>query len=330
MQQVERPPLVLVWRVTEHCDLSCAFCAYSRTLRRPRRAIDPAQVLAFGQVLRDFAQHTQRPVLVSWLGGEPLRWPPLFEISRIFKTQFGLRLSVTTNGTALDSAAVRQQIVELFDELIVSLDGDAALHDMLRGQVGLFAQLEDSLAQLRRLGADANSSLALRVNTILMRDNVQEFETLCQTVAAWGARVITFNILGGRDRPEFYPAHHLLPEQWQTFVAALPGIRARLAPLGVTVLGNANYMQRLAATVHNQTLPITDCAPGAQFIFLDEAGTLAPCSYTTQGYGVPLSAIRSAADLSALPARFAAQQRAALQPPCYDCPSTQVFGKFMG
>src|SRR5688572_19047034 len=76
-RQRGRPEMIVVWRVTERCNLSCAFCAYDRRVRRPRQDADPASILAFGAVLADYQHRTGDSVLVSWLGGEPLIWPPL-------------------------------------------------------------------------------------------------------------------------------------------------------------------------------------------------------------------------------------------------------------
>ena len=70
-------PLVVVWRVTEACDLGCWFCEYSRQRGGPRRSVPANQAVAFGNSLGEYAAASGRDVLVSWLGGEPLLWPPL-------------------------------------------------------------------------------------------------------------------------------------------------------------------------------------------------------------------------------------------------------------
>lgn len=321
-------PLVVLWRTTTACDLACPFCAYARDVPQPRLAVAREPVLAFGQVLRDWAQAEQRPVLVSWLGGEPLYWPPVFEISRVFQHELGLRVSATTNGTALRAARVREQVVENFAELTLSLDGADAFHDQIRRTPGLLAQLRRDVAALSTLNAQRGSPLKLRVNTVLLRDNYAQFPALCALACELGATELTFNALGGRDRPEFYPAHHLLPEQLADLARTLPALRARFAPLGLHLLGSAAYVERLQSAINNQQSPITNCSPGTSFLFIDEHHRVAPCSFTTTGYGLPLAEISDLAALRALPARFAAQQRAHLQPSCYDCPSTQVFGKF--
>src|SRR5437870_5487444 len=99
--------MVVVWRITERCNLSCQFCAYDRQLDRPRRAADPDQIARFGSVLSEYQRMSGDRVLVSWLGGEPLLWPPLERLSAQFHREFQLRISATTNGTFLGSAPLR-------------------------------------------------------------------------------------------------------------------------------------------------------------------------------------------------------------------------------
>ncbi|WP_218281224.1 hypothetical protein [Verrucomicrobium spinosum] len=43
---------------------------------------DPAEIRRFAAVLADWSQATGRPVLLSWLGGEPLLWKPLEALTR--------------------------------------------------------------------------------------------------------------------------------------------------------------------------------------------------------------------------------------------------------
>src|SRR5881227_440017 len=109
--------MIVVWRITEQCNLGCHFCEYDRRLIRPRASAKVEAVLAFGAVLRDYAAAYGRDVLVSWLGGEPLLWPQLGTVSQIFRREYGLRLGVTTNGTALQSDAVRRQIMADYERL---------------------------------------------------------------------------------------------------------------------------------------------------------------------------------------------------------------------
>ena len=73
----------------------------------------------------------------------------------------------------------------------------------------------------------------LRANVVLMRNTIADFEALCMELAGWGIAEITFNQLGGRDRPEFFPAHRLLPDDAAWLTSEIPRLRARLNGLGV-------------------------------------------------------------------------------------------------
>ncbi|HEY2853625.1 MAG TPA: radical SAM protein [Gemmatimonadaceae bacterium] len=321
--------MIVVWRVTERCNLACEFCAYDRRLQRSRQSADPAVVLAFGSVLSAYQRATGDRVLVSWLGGEPLLWAPLERLTSSFARNFGLRVSVTTNGTALASEHVRAHVLECYDELTVSVDGIGAAHDRVRGWRGGFDVL-GRVVPLLAAGRQRERSPRLRANVVLMRDNVDEFATLCLELAAWGIDEITFNQLGGNDRPEFWAEHHLSPSDVARLAEVVPWLRDRLAAHGVTLRGGDRYLERIRSSAEGRRLPVHDCGPGERSLFANERGLIAPCSFTKDEFGVPISELSSADDVASLPARFAAARNRLSTPltVCGDCPSTQVFAKF--
>jgi hypothetical protein len=147
-------------------------------------------------------------------------------------------------------------------------------------------------------------------------------------MADWGIRELTFNQLGGIDRPEFYPGNRLLPEQAERFAAELPYIQQKALLKGLKIFGARPYLERIIATSRDIAIPIDDCSPGTKFLFIDEENRVSPCNFTTQGYGIPLSEIKTADDLLQLPARFRHKQINERAMPCNNCHSTQVFAKF--
>lgn len=318
--------LLVLWRVFEHCNLSCQFCGYSAKLRRPRTVADPDTVLRFGELLGEFARATGRRVSISWLGGESLLWPELSALSHTYSQAFGVRVGVTTNGEPLASPSVRGSLIDDYELVTVSVDGVGEFHNTCRDTPALFERIERNV---RTLAAEAaGSRLVLRVNTILMRGNIREFEHLCREVAGWGVSELTFNQLGGNDRPEFYPDNRLLPEQVEQFIAELPRVRAEMGRIGMTIHGTDRYLHRLASTAGGRPIPIDDCGPGRSFLFIDEQGRVSPCSFTSCGYGVPVDSLTTAEDLARLPDTFARLRRERRERACDDCHSTQVFDKF--
>jgi MoaA/NifB/PqqE/SkfB family radical SAM enzyme len=316
--------LVVVCQVTQACNLGCSFCGYDRRLSWPRRAADPQRLARLGRLLADFQDHTGRSVLVSWLGGEPLQWPPLAALAVSFRER-SLALSVTTNGTALGAPAVREHLLDHYAEVTVSVDGLGPFHDDVRAWPGGFAFLRRAVTALAEEKGRRGRGPRVRVNTVLMRDNVDSFEALCVELAGWGVEEITWNALGGNERPEFYAAHRLRPADVTRIVGALPRLRAALAGRGVRILGGPRYLERVAATSASRAWPVAHCGVERRFLFVSLDGRVAPCSFTTDDLGVPLGAIDTVAGLAGRlhDARLEERPRA-----CDDCHSTQVFGKF--
>jgi MoaA/NifB/PqqE/SkfB family radical SAM enzyme len=320
--------MIVVWRVTQKCNLSCPFCSYDRRVTRPRVDANIELIRQFGGVLAEYERTSGDDVLVSWIGGEPLLWPPLTDLTVFFTEQLGLRVSTTTNGTTLGSPIVREHLLAHYAELTVSVDGLGEMHDALRGWPGGYRALRESVTWLAEAKRSRGRGPLLRANVILMRQTIAGFERLCGELAGWGIEEITFNQLGGRDRPEFFPTHRLLTEQAAWLVDEVPAMRSRLAALGIQLKGGESYLRRIFASSRDEHIPVVDCHPGQRFVFINESGLAAPCNFTSQGYGVPVTELRTIEAVRELPDRFAAARRTQRLQPCEDCHCTRVFEKF--
>ncbi len=329
-------PLVVVVRVTNQCSLRCQFCAYSRELPRSARHIESAKLIQLGEQLQALKVRTGRPVLVSWLGGEPFQWPQWIELSQEFSVRLGLQLGVTTNGLALRSKLVRSQALELFSQITISIDGLEDQHDSLRQAPGLFRQLSKVVSQLVQ-DRDPQATL-LRVNTVLTQGNIASFPEFCTRMAEWGFDELTFNPLGGKDRPEFFPANRLRPEQIDCLKSQLPTLRADCEKLGMKICGSPAYLDRMSATANGKSIPIADCRPGESFLFVDEFGRISPCSFTIGEFDTlhgESSANESTSksslaslDLADLSHEFRAIRANRCLAACKDCHANHVFAKF--
>lgn len=320
--------MIVLWRISERCNYACGFCAYDRRLGGERREVSAEEALRFGRLLGAWGRRRGEPVLLSWLGGEPLLWRPILPLSRLLADEGGVAISATTNGSTLHRPAVRDSILAGFAELTVSVDGFAPLHDRLRGAAGAWDRVREGVLRLAGERRARRAPLKLRANVVLMRSTLPEFARLCGALADWGIDEITFNQLGGRDRPEFFPAQRLRAEDAAALAAMVPDLRARLAAKGVRLCADPLYLGRIAASAKGEALPVDDCRLGEDFLFVDEKGLISPCSFSGADYGVSIASIRAPADLDALPARFRAAHHKARCKACDDCPSTRVFAKF--
>jgi MoaA/NifB/PqqE/SkfB family radical SAM enzyme len=320
--------MIVVWRITTRCNLACPFCAYDRSQPFTRVEADPAVIRAFCATLADYQQHTGDQVLISWLGGEPLLWPTLPALT-VQANALGLRVSATTNGTTLRHPEIRQHILDHYAELTVSLDAPGPAHDDLRRWPGGFASLRENVTALARSRHGHPRRLKLRVNAVLLRSTIRHFAELAREVSCWGVDELTFNLLGGRDRPEFFPANRPLPDQLKSFITDLSALRQELRPSGLAIAGSAAYLDRLYASTSGVLRAPADCAPGERFLFINEDGLVSPCSFTENSLGIPVADLHTAQQLLDLPARYRSRLERNRPGVCADCPSTHVFEKFL-
>lgn len=319
--------MIVVWQISTHCNLRCGFCAFDRGIVMPRTQVDAADVRRFADLLGQYQAQRGEPVHLSWLGGEPTLWPPCVELSYQLRDA-GLTLSMTSNGSTLQQPKLLAMARDCLSELTLSVDGLAATHDRLRGRPGLWQQQLDTVRTLRAQRRPGDALQLLRVNTVLMRDTLPDFAALCVQLAQAGADQITVNLLGGRDRPDFYAQQKLQPDDYARWSDSLPALQDRLCQTGCTLSLAPTYLAALAARVRGISNPIADCQPGQRFLFIDANGQVAPCSYTSHSYGVALGSILTVQDLQNLASQFRSAQSQRRDAICDDCPSTQQAGKF--
>ena len=320
-------PFVVLWRVMDECNLSCPFCAYDKRLKFPRSTVDTRDVIRMIDMLSALQKAKKRPVMMSWLGGEPTLWA---DFGRMVDqaAHGGLMQSLTTNGTTLGSRTLRAQLVSNFNEVTVSVDATGKTHEDLRGWKGGFSKLAAWIPKLVSEAAESKSPLCVRANIVLMRQTMDEFEDLCMTLANWGVSQITFNQLGGRDRPEFFPQNRLQVSDVERLKQVLPRLRRRLQERGVTLLGGDPYVRRIAETAQSMPLKINSCQVAKDFLFIDEKGNMAPCAFVEDYFGISVQNLRNLADLARVPVRIIKAQNTCPASACLDCMSTQQFSKF--
>lgn len=317
--------LVVVVRVATDCALGCQHCGFSRELSFARREINTSTLLKLGASLQSIQERSNRRVLVSWLGGEPFQWSAWRNMSSQFKNDFGLALSVTTNGLSLASESVRSFALSNFNEITFSIDGLESHHDMMRGSPGMFQRLQSILEKIQKERVPGQTRL--RVNTVLTEFNVSSFTEFCRQMAVWGFDELTFNPLGGNDRPAFFANHRLTLSQVEKLLTELDRTRAECRDMGLVIRGGLGYLRRLIATARGERIAIDDCKPGKNFLFVDERGLVSPCSFTCGTLGIPVDQwIADGASKSVQD--FLGRKRFVRPTACEDCLATNVFDKF--
>lgn len=315
---------VIVIEVSTVCNLSCPFCGHDSRLKIPRFTLSPDILKTFIMIAGKYSAMKKETVLISWLGGEPFINKSIISITEELRNDYPLYFSATTNGTRLSSQTIRNHIKHHYAELTISLDGFSKFHDHMRGKPGLFDEIKNGVQLL----AQESPELKIRINTVLMKNNFHLFHDLCIEVASWGVNEITFNQLGGRDRPEFYQDNRLSIEQVNTIPDIANDIQKSIGNAGAKLVFSESYFHRISASARGEKLPILDCKPGSYYMFVNAHGKISPCSFTTEEYGLDISSIQTMDIFEELHSAFHQTKAGKQAYWCHDCPNTNVHGKF--
>jgi len=141
-------PESVTFFLTHKCNLRCKMCGQwgegGVTKKQSNQYIQ--EELSFKQIKPIIDDMARFKPNITLFGGEPLLYPNFLEVAKYIKEK-RMHCLVITNGFLLESFA--EAIVDIgLDELNVSLDGAAALHDEIRGVPGLFDRIMSGLKKV--------------------------------------------------------------------------------------------------------------------------------------------------------------------------------------
>ncbi|MGB9956560.1 TIGR04053 family radical SAM/SPASM domain-containing protein [Haloferax prahovense] len=276
-----RRPFVLIWEVTQACDLACDHCRADATPARHPDELTTAE----GKRLLDQAREFGPGQLVVLSGGDPLARDDLVDLVE-YGTDLGLRMTLTPSGT---SSLTPETVADLADagvkRMALSLDGaTAASHDAFRGEDGSF---EQTVAAAR---AARDASLPLQINTTVCAETVDELPALCGLVADLEAVLwsVFFLVPVGRGRV----LDPISPERAERVMKWLTEVSDE-APFGVKTTEAPHY-RRVAIQRRRDAsdAPPTDgigrrlgITAGDGFAFVSHTGDLFPSGFLPASAG---------------------------------------------
>jgi radical SAM protein len=161
-------PFIVIWEVTQACDLACVHC---RASAQPRRNPFELSTAEAKNLINNVAE-LRAPVFVL-TGGDPLKRPDIYELVE-YATSRGVRTSLTPSATPLltREALVRLQACGLA-RLAISLDGPTAeIHDAFRGVPGSYEWTLRAVRWAREIGLPA------QINTTITRHNLAQLDDI--------------------------------------------------------------------------------------------------------------------------------------------------------
>ena len=183
-QGTHERPFLVIWEVTQACDLACLHCRASAMPEAHPLAVTHQQGRNLIEQVRDFG--APYPLLV-FTGGDPFKRADLCDLVG-YARSVGLTPAISPSATPL---LTRERLLALREAgarvVSLSLDGSsAAVHDRFRGVRGTFQRTLEGCAMVRELG------MKLQINTTVSRHNLKDLNSLAALVH--GQQVMTWSV----------------------------------------------------------------------------------------------------------------------------------------
>ena len=170
LQFSDRNRPLVVWNVTNRCNLRCKHCYIEAEDRKYQDELSTEEAR---EMINDLAA-MKVPVLL-FSGGEPLIRQDIYELGQM-AAEKGLRPVISTNGTLIDDAVARKIKKAGFQYVGISIDGAPATHDEFRNHPGAFA---DALRGIRAcLNNGVKTGIRFTVNKYNQDDLPEIFEII--------------------------------------------------------------------------------------------------------------------------------------------------------
>lgn len=149
---------IVIWNFTNRCNLSCLHC-YSKA------SLDSVDVLSTEIIKKTIDEFVQNKIkFIIFSGGEPLVRKDIFEIASYAKEK-GIITYLSSNGLYINNSNAKK-IVETFDYIGVSIDGDEETHDMFRGLKGSFNKSIEAMRLIQKVGGKVGIRFTLTKQTL--------------------------------------------------------------------------------------------------------------------------------------------------------------------
>ncbi|MDD5044354.1 MAG: radical SAM protein [Candidatus Omnitrophica bacterium] len=217
-------PEAITLFLTHKCNLHCKMCGqWGETgVTRKQGTQFIQQELSREEIKAVIDDASRFRPNITLFGGEPLIYPDCADLIRYIKSK-KMHCLIITNGFLLEELA--QGLVESgLDELNVSLDGNAALHDEIRGMPGLFDKIMRGLAKINYFKEKkARKKPLINLQCTITSYNYRHLEQLVDVARQAKANSLTFHNLIFIDRAtlekqaEFDKMLGCSPGDWEGF-----------------------------------------------------------------------------------------------------------------
>jgi radical SAM protein with 4Fe4S-binding SPASM domain len=261
-------PQYAVWEVTLRCDLACRHCS-SRAGRARPDELTTAEALDLVDQLADLGV-----LEVTLIGGEAYLREDWLDIIRAIRRR-GMECTMVSGGRGLTRDRARAAKDAGLMSVSISIDGEEATHDALRGAKGSHA------AALAAMGHLAGEGVQVSANSQIGRRNRRELPRIFDRIAGAGAHSWQIQITVAAGRVADDPTLLLEPYHMLEVLPAVARLKASADARDLRIWpgNNLGYYGPFEAALRGN-LPggrRGSCGAGRAIVGIEANGALKAC-----------------------------------------------------
>ncbi len=161
------------------CNCRCVMC----DIWKGNNNVQQIEESEISELLDSLKKLNTKTVVMS--GGEALMHPNFFRLCEILKSQ-NLKITILSTGLLLKKYA--KKIIELTDEVIVSLDGSKEVHDKIRNIPNAFDKLKEGVQELKKI----KPGYRVTARSVIQKENFEDFPNIVDAAKDIGLDQISF------------------------------------------------------------------------------------------------------------------------------------------
>lgn len=261
-------PIYCVWEITLQCDLACRHCG-SRAGHARHDELSTAECL---DLVRQMAE--LGVMEVTLIGGEAYLREDWTEIVREIR-RLGMSCTMTSGGRGITREKAQAAKAAGIESVSISIDGNEATHDRLRGVKGSYQSAFQAMDFLREAGVRVST------NTQINRLTLPELPELLEALAAHGGHSWQLQLTVPMGRAADEPEVLFQPYEMLELFPLLGQLKKRADELKVRIWpgNNIGYFGPYESLLKG-TMPrghMASCGAGRSTLGIEADGAIKGC-----------------------------------------------------
>jgi radical SAM protein with 4Fe4S-binding SPASM domain len=261
-------PIYCVWEITLQCDLACRHCG-SRAGHARHDELSTAECL---DLVRQMAE--LGVMEVTLIGGEAYLRDDWTEIVREIR-KLGMSCTMTSGGRGITREKAQAAKAAGIESVSISIDGNEATHDRLRGVKGSYRSAFQAMDFLREAGVKVST------NTQINRLTLPELPELLEALAAHGGHSWQLQLTVPMGRAADEPDVLFQPYEMLELFPLLGQLKKRADELKVRIWpgNNLGYFGPYESVLKG-TMPrghMASCGAGRSTLGIEADGAIKGC-----------------------------------------------------